>query len=438
MAENWIINSAKTVGRSHVRDNLPCQDSVMSKIDNGVSVIALSDGCGSSPISQYGSEITVNAVCNLMTQHFEELYSSDDLTIKKSVVAAIVEQLKKHIHDNPELIAEYNQKNPGHFEKFKSRWPGYAQAEKIYPLTLFDATVQFVATKGNHAVIGRLGDGIIGDVCNDTLRILSSEDKVGVERNVTWYPTAILLASENTAFDPWAKFEIIKSDKTSENTMFMIVSDGAEDVICGEDGDAREKFLYPDEIENLLKNSGNLYSILENDYKPIKGIYDDLSIILMQKPSVNIKKIVLRQYDEEGRTISNSKIHELEASKTIEEPCSEIIENDRSSATLPEADGYSLNLLDSEANERIARYIVDLDYRAYFIEQASKVQQYLDKSKAEHLDKMFALLQPNVDEDDWQLLLRQFSKLRLFSVDRAKKLISKKEKQNATQRADTI
>ena len=173
----------------------------------------------------------------------------------------------------------------------------------------------------------------------------------------------------------------------------------------------------------------------ENDYKPIKGIYDDLSIILMQKPSVNIKKLVLRQYDEEGRTIYNSKIHELEASKKSEEPCSEI---NRSSATLPEADGYSLNLLDSEENDRIARYIVDLDYRAYFIEQASKVQQHLDKSKAEQLDKMFALLQPNVDEDDWQLLLRQFSKLRLFSVDQTKKLIFKKEKKNATQRADTI
>ena len=44
MTDRWIINSGATVGRSHIRENIPCQDSVLSKNENGVYVIALSDG----------------------------------------------------------------------------------------------------------------------------------------------------------------------------------------------------------------------------------------------------------------------------------------------------------------------------------------------------------------------------------------------------------
>ena len=72
MTDKWIIHSAKTVGRLHVREDIPCQDSVASLQENGVSVIALSDGCGSSPLSHYGSDITVKAVCDLFVNKYKD------------------------------------------------------------------------------------------------------------------------------------------------------------------------------------------------------------------------------------------------------------------------------------------------------------------------------------------------------------------------------
>lgn len=423
---NWIINSAKTVGRSHIRENIPCQDSVASLQKNGVSIIALSDGCGSSPLSHHGSDITVKALCNLFANNYDALYSSDDNAIRKMVVSAIVEELKGFIKTNAEMVSEFKRNNPRHYEKFKSNWPGFAQIDKIYPLTLFDATVQFVAVKDNTIIAGRLGDGIIADIHNGALRILSSEDKVGVESNATWYPSTVLIASENPDINPWNKFEIFKGNKATEYGMFLIVSDGVADVICGEDEGAREKFLYPDEIDNLLKHSGKLFDILEEQYKPAKGIYDDLSVIVMQRPVVKIDKMILRQYDEKGRTIANSKVHVVGQLDTVEIPVVE--ERQTNNVELDAAENEcSLNLLDEETNKKIEKYIKDIGYRAFFIEQASKVLQHLEKSGTEKLDKMFSLLQPYVDEDDWKLMIKQFSKLKLFVIDKKKGTLSRKE-----------
>ena len=108
MTDKWIINSAKTVGRSHIRENIPCQDSVASLQKNSVSVIALSDGCGSSPLSHYGSDITVKALCDLFANNFDLLYNGDDNAVRKAVVSTIVEQLKSFIKTNTEMISEFN------------------------------------------------------------------------------------------------------------------------------------------------------------------------------------------------------------------------------------------------------------------------------------------------------------------------------------------
>ena len=426
MTDKWIINSAKTVGRSHIRENIPCQDSVASLQKNGVSVIALSDGCGSSPLSHYGSDITVKALCDLFANNFDLLYTGDDNAVKKAVVSTIVEQLKSFIKTNTEMISEFKRNNPGHYEKFKNNWPGFSQIEKIYPLTFFDATVQFVAIKDDKIIAGRLGDGIIADIHNGALRILSSEDKVGVESNATWYPSTVLIASENPDINPWNKFEIFKGNKATEHGMFLIVSDGVADVILGEDEEEREKFLYPDEINNLLQNSGNLLSILEERYKPIKGIYDDLSVIIMQKPVVKIEKMILRQYDEKGRTVSNSKIHpvgdlDTAAAVAVEEQGGTAVEVEPVEAD----EAYSLNLLSADANKKIERYIKDSDYRAFFIEQASKILQHLEKKESEKLEVVYALLQPYVDEDDWRLILTKISKLKLFVIDTKRGIIAK-------------
>ena len=161
MDEKWIISSAKTVGRSHKKDNIPCQDSVCSRVDNGVSVIALSDGCGSAPLSHYGSDITVKALCELFVKDFDKLYECSVSELRQIVIADILDKIAAFIKSRPSLTSEVKRSSPEHYERFKATWGGYEQIDRIYPLTLFDATLQFVALKGGRMIVGRLGDGVI-------------------------------------------------------------------------------------------------------------------------------------------------------------------------------------------------------------------------------------------------------------------------------------
>jgi hypothetical protein len=70
--------------------------------------------------------------------------------------------------------------------------------------------------------------------------------------------------------------------------------DGVAEVedLLGYEKEEREKFLYPYEVCRLLKNSDKLLQILEEQYKPMNCIYDDLSVIIMQKPVVKIEKMI--------------------------------------------------------------------------------------------------------------------------------------------------
>ena len=417
MSDKWIINSAKTVGRSHIRENLPCQDSVASLQKNGVSVIALSDGCGSAPLSHYGSDVTVKALCDILVSDFDKLYDGDENNTRQAIVTAIIENVRKFMSDNSHIVSDFKLNNPQHYEKFKNNWLGFTQAEKIYPLTLFDATVQFVAVKEDKVMAGRLGDGVIADIRNGALRILSSEDKVGVESNATWYPSTVLLASENKAINPWEKFEILKGGNSYEYGMFLIMSDGVAEVeeVYGEEDDGKEKFLYPYEIQNLLANSDNLLTILEEQYKPSRGIFDDLSVIIMQKQTVKIEKMIIRQYDDNGRTIDNSKVHVIEDIDIVK-------------TVYAEDDEFSLNLLDKEATQMLEKYFGDTEYKSYFIEQTSKVLRYLEDGGSPKIEDVFDFLQPYVDESDWMQLLIYFNKFELFTVDSMKGILTRKER----------
>lgn len=416
MADKWIINSAKTVGRSHVRENLPCQDSIASLQKNGVSVIALSDGCGSAPLSHYGSDVTVKALCDVFVNRFDELYEGDDNKVRNTVVMAIVENIKKFISNNSQIVSDFKRNNPHHYEKYKSNWPGFTQVEKIYPITLFDATVQFVAVKDEKIIAGRLGDGVIADIRNGALRILSSEDKVGVESNATWYPSTVLIASENKAINPWNKFEILKGDTAYEYGMFLIMSDGVAEVeeLYGEEEDGREKFLYPYEVQKLLANSDNLFEIIEEQYKKSRGVFDDLSIIIMQKQIVKIEKMIIREYDDKGRTVDNSKVHiidDIDVIKTV----------------FTEDDEYSINLLDERTNKVLEERFGDTEYRFFFIEQTSKIIRYLEDGGSPKIEDLRDFLNPFVEDDDWYQLCIYFRTFDLFIIDSMSGTIKRKE-----------
>lgn len=73
----WLIIGASARGLSHVKENIPCQDSFYyEKIDNDSGIIALSDGAGSASHSHLGSEITAKMLVSRAKEMFM-LFDSD-------------------------------------------------------------------------------------------------------------------------------------------------------------------------------------------------------------------------------------------------------------------------------------------------------------------------------------------------------------------------
>ena len=73
---DWIVNSAKTIGKSHQKANplINCQDYVITTKTSDVTMIALSDGCGSQPFSEFGSKIVTEVITKIVTTYFDKIY----------------------------------------------------------------------------------------------------------------------------------------------------------------------------------------------------------------------------------------------------------------------------------------------------------------------------------------------------------------------------
>jgi hypothetical protein len=58
----WRFASASTVGASHIRAGLPCQDRIGSNLEEGILVAVAADGAGSARHSDEGAELVVRTI----------------------------------------------------------------------------------------------------------------------------------------------------------------------------------------------------------------------------------------------------------------------------------------------------------------------------------------------------------------------------------------
>ena len=74
MSYKWHSCSCYVQGITHIRLGLPCQDCAKTTTKNEVKIIALSDGCGSSEVSQIGSKLTVDFIVDFLSENFNKLF----------------------------------------------------------------------------------------------------------------------------------------------------------------------------------------------------------------------------------------------------------------------------------------------------------------------------------------------------------------------------
>lgn len=156
----WRTLHYAQAGRSHCKNNIPCQDKTVSCRMNGVFLLGLADGAGSARFSHFGAETTLQVVCDYVANNFEMIFNeTDGVQVKKNILRQILEVLQKKVE--------------------------YLNCS-IKDLA---STLLFVAIKNNRFLLFHLGDGVIGYWKNDSLKVASRPEN-GEFSNTTVFTTS--------------------------------------------------------------------------------------------------------------------------------------------------------------------------------------------------------------------------------------------------------
>ena len=232
MGNDFKVISGKLVGRSH-GDKIPCQDSVVAKSENGVTVVVLSDGCGSAILSHHGSQLTVNSVAKFLCEKFDALYKLDEANISLYLLKVIIKSHLDYFTEHREelieeavRLSEATENDPAKvhtLEKLNAK-------EERELIKLFYSTVCFIAVKDNLVLAGQQGDGRVGTVIDNKLSILLEERKDGAV-NQTEYPYNIFSKyMRDGNIEVCRNFRIVKMEDINLQAAFA-VSDGCDPLI---------------------------------------------------------------------------------------------------------------------------------------------------------------------------------------------------------------
>ena len=239
----WKIVHCTVQGRSHVKNNIPCQDKTFSLVKNGISVVALADGAGSANLSHFGAERITQFICYDFTENFDDYFLADDGTyVKKELLNKILVQINS-------LGKELN-----------------CEIEELA------STLMFVALKNDQFIISHIGDGVVGYLKNNELKIASQPEN-GEFANTTVF---------TTSKDALTTMKLIKGNLGNIQG-FVLMSDGTETSLYNK----RDKRL-ADVLKKIMslclvlpssKMEEHLINSFESTIKKVTT--DDCSIALM-------------------------------------------------------------------------------------------------------------------------------------------------------------
>ncbi len=261
----WRHASSVVRGNDHIENDLPCQDNVAYKLSKGIEVIALSDGAGSKPMSQIGSEVATKTICEYMVEEFDNIYFFSE---KYGKTKDEIEEQKKIIKEN---IFNYVKKNL------------LLQAKGEIEFEELACTLLFFARKGEKYIMGHIGDGVIAGSFSagkdQQVKVLSAPEN-GEQINITFFLT-----------DPDAIDHLrITCGKFTNLTGVMLMSDGPEEVL----------FQGHELHENVTKLFNNFNDFTSEKYNKVinkflstqvaQYSYDDLSLNILYLTCVDTNK----------------------------------------------------------------------------------------------------------------------------------------------------
>lgn len=256
----WKYANCEVQGSSHKKQQIPCQDKTKAVFLNGTYVIALSDGAGSAKMSQFGAACVVESIIELFASDFEDLYSeSNGVQVK----IRIIQELSKRIG---------------------------AESERL-KCTANDlaSTLLAVAIKDDSFIIAHIGDGVIGYLDGNKLKVASAPDN-GEFSNETFFVT-----SPNTINN----MRMFKG-KINNIAGFVIMSDGTEQSLYNKKNGTLNSAIIKLMQRNLLLTKSAMDSQMKSTFENVIAVktYDDCSIALLSRENEVLHSYEKLQYNE--------------------------------------------------------------------------------------------------------------------------------------------
>lgn len=247
----WNVIQCAAQGRSHIKSDIPCQDKTYSAFDNDTQVIALADGAGSAKLSHYGAETVTKFICSELTEKFDIYFSDNDgASVKQQLIEGMLKSLSKTAN---RLKCEIKE---------------------------LASTLLFVAIKNNQFIIAHIGDGVVGYLKNDEMKIASQPE------NGEFVNTTVFTTSK----DAIMTMKLIKGP-LGEIQGFVLMSDGTETSLYSKKerklADVIKKIMQMSTIISVDKVQEQLGQSFENVI--VNATTDDCSIAMLVKKDDDFK-----------------------------------------------------------------------------------------------------------------------------------------------------
>lgn len=243
----WQFVCCEVQGTGHKKAQIPCQDKTFTLEKNGVYVIALADGAGSACLSHYGAERVVRDISVYIAEHFQELLNCND---GRKVKKELIEMLQTNLTEE-------------------------ADSRKCDVRDL-SSTLLVAAVHENDFILAHIGDGVIGYLDGNELKVASMPDN-GEFSNVTTFVTSS---------EALASMRVFKG-KLNDKNAFILMSDGTEKSLYYKTTKKLAEVVKKLMHRTCLIDSEMMHAQLMEAFSTVisRNTQDDCSIAILARPS---------------------------------------------------------------------------------------------------------------------------------------------------------
>ncbi len=241
----WKAVNYESQGRSHIKNNIPCQDKTVHREINGVEIIALADGAGSAALSHIGAETVINSISDFLGENFETIINENSAQkTKQSIMEHLLIALNK---TSEEMSCNIND---------------------------LASTLLVAAVKDNNYFLLHIGDGVIGYFDGSKIKVAS------IPENGEFINSTVFVTSKKAL----SSMKIFKGN-ASKMYGFILMSDGTAESFYNKKDKSLAPVIKKIIYRNVILNRETMLNMIKNSFDNIviSKTTDDCSIAILSK-----------------------------------------------------------------------------------------------------------------------------------------------------------